>query len=130
MTINHKTIHHKTIRHMTVHHMTIQHTTLHHITIHHRTMDYITMHNTTVTWWFGSLGCKTHCHGCMNVAWGLFFRGGSRSTKLFVFSGQVAAAGDERQLVCMAGPRWARRSSQCNGCFDAFCVFLRVAATW
>ena len=28
--------------------------------------------------------CETHCHGCMNVAWAMFW-GGSRSTKPCVF---------------------------------------------
>jgi len=38
----------------------------------------------------------------MNVAWALFW-GGSRSTKLCVFPCRVAAAGDERYLLCAAG---------------------------
>ena len=37
----------------------------------------------------------------MNVAWALLW-GGSRSTKPCVFPCQVAAAGDERYLVCAA----------------------------
>ena len=37
----------------------------------------------------------------MNVAWGLCW-GGSRSTKPFIFPCKVAAAGDERYLVCAA----------------------------
>ena len=37
----------------------------------------------------------------MNVAWAMF-RGGSRSTKPCVFPFKVAAAGDERYLVCAA----------------------------
>ena len=37
----------------------------------------------------------------MNVAWALFW-GGSRSTKPCVFPCKVAAAGDERYLVCAA----------------------------
>ena len=37
----------------------------------------------------------------MNVAWGLCW-GGSRSTKPCVFPCKVAAAGDERYLVCAA----------------------------
>ena len=45
--------------------------------------------------------CKTHCNGCMNVAWAMF-EGGSRSTKPCVFPCKVAAAGDERYLVCAA----------------------------
>jgi len=39
---------------------------------------------------------------CMNVAWSLFW-GGSRSTKPYVFPCKVAAAGDERYLVCATG---------------------------
>ena len=42
------------------------------------------------------------CSGCMTVAWGLCW-GGSRSTKPCVFPCTVAAAGDERYLVCAAG---------------------------
>ena len=46
--------------------------------------------------------CKTHCNGCMNVAWALFW-GGSRSTKLCIFLSKVASAGDERYLLCATG---------------------------
>ena len=45
--------------------------------------------------------CKTHCNGCMTVAWGLFW-GGGRSTKPCVFPCKVAAGGDEGYLVCAA----------------------------
>ena len=45
--------------------------------------------------------CETHCNGCMNVAWAMFW-GGSRSTKPCVFPCKVVAAGDERYLVCAA----------------------------
>ena len=38
----------------------------------------------------------------MNVAWAMFW-GGSRSRKPCVFPCPVAAAGDERYLVCAAG---------------------------
>ena len=38
----------------------------------------------------------------MNAQWALFW-GGSQSTKPCVFPCQVAAAGDERYLVCAAG---------------------------
>ena len=38
----------------------------------------------------------------MNVAWALFW-GGSRSTKPCIFPCKVAAAGDERYLLCAAG---------------------------
>ena len=41
--------------------------------------------------------CETHCYGCMNFAWAMFW-GGSRSTKLCVFPCKVAVAGDERYL--------------------------------
>ena len=45
--------------------------------------------------------CKTHCNGCINVAWAMFW-GGSRSTKPCVFPCKVAAGDDERYLVCAA----------------------------
>ena len=45
--------------------------------------------------------CETHCNGCMNVAWAMFW-GGSRSTKPCVFTCKVAAGDDERYLVCAA----------------------------
>ena len=48
-----------------------------------------------------SCGCRSHCKGCMNVAWAMFW-GGSRSAKPCVFPCKVAAAGDERYLVCAA----------------------------
>ena len=51
-----------------------------------------------VSW---SCGCRSHWNGCMNVAWALFW-GGSRSTKPCVFPCKVAAAGNERYLVCAA----------------------------
>ena len=43
----------------------------------------------------------------MNVAWSLSWAG-SRSTKLCVFQCKVAAASDERYLVCAAGAGWVR----------------------
>ena len=49
--------------------------------------------------------CKTHCNGCLTVAWALFW-GGSRSTKLCIFPCRMAAAGDERYLVCAAVAVW------------------------
>ena len=45
--------------------------------------------------------CRSHWNGCMNVAWAMFW-GGSRSTKPCVSPCKVAAAGDERYLVCAA----------------------------
>ena len=51
-----------------------------------------------VSW---SCGCRSHCNGCMNVAWAMCW-GGSRSTKPCVFPCRVAAAGDESYLVCAA----------------------------
>ena len=45
--------------------------------------------------------CETHCNGCMNAQWALFW-GGGRSTKPCVFPCKVVAAGDERYLVCAA----------------------------
>ena len=52
-----------------------------------------------VSW---SCGCGSHWNGCMNVACFVLW-GGSRSTKPCVFPCKVAAAGDERYLVCAAG---------------------------
>ena len=51
---------------------------------------------------FGISGCRSHCNGCMNVAWAIFW-GGSRSTKPCVFPCKVAAGDDERYLVCATG---------------------------
>ena len=51
-----------------------------------------------VSW---SCGCRSHWNGCMNVACCVLW-GGSRSTKPCVFPCKVAAAGDERYLVCAA----------------------------
>ena len=45
------------------------------------------------------------CKACMNVTWGSCW-GGSRSTKPCVFLCKVAAAGDERYLLCAAGAAW------------------------
>ena len=55
----------------------------------------------------------------MNVAWAMFW-GGSRSTKPCVFPCKVAAAGDERYLVCAAGTR-------ANAVAIRPCDFLRFA---
>ena len=52
-----------------------------------------------VSW---SCGCRSHWNGCMNVACRVLW-GGSRSTKPCVFPCKVAAAGDERYIVCAAG---------------------------
>ena len=49
----------------------------------------------------GTLSCKTHCNGCMDVTWA--FLGESRGRKPCVFPCKVAPAGDERYLVCAAG---------------------------
>ena len=61
--------------------------------------------------WMGTCCCKTHCNGCMTVAWALL-SGGSRSTKPCVY--KVAAAGDEgegytlRVCVCVRRVRLDR----------------------
>jgi len=44
---------------------------------------------------------ERHCHGCMNLAWAIFWEG-SRSTKPCIFPCKIIAAGDERYLVCAA----------------------------
>ena len=60
--------------------------------------------------------CETHCHGCMNVAWAMFW-GGSRSTKPCVFPCKVAATGDERYLVCAAVAAGVVSVANCSSYF-------------
>ena len=55
-------------------------------------------------------GGRSHWNGCMNVAWAMLW-GGSRSTKPCIFPCKVAAAGDERYLVCAAVAVWIVSSS-------------------
>ena len=68
--------------------------------------------------------CETHCNGCMNVAWAMFW-GGSRSTKPCVFPCKVAAADDERYLVCATG---AAGAVSCANWF-LLCVLQRVVVS-
>ena len=68
-----------------------------------------------VSW---SCGCRSHCHGCMHVAWSMFW-GGSRSTKPCVFPCKVAAGDDERYLVCATGA--AAVVPDAIGSFYVFC---------
>ena len=49
----------------------------------------------------------------MNVAWAMFW-GGRRSTKPCVFPCKVAAAGDERYLVCAAGAAGVVSVANCS----------------
>ena len=70
---------------------------------------------------FATRCCETHRNGCMNVAWPLFL-GGSRSTKPGVFPCKVAAAGDERYLVCVAGAAAVVRPAN----WFLLCVLQRV----
>ena len=60
------------------------------------------------------------------------FGGGSRSTKPCVFPCKVAAAGDERYLVCAAGAAAVGLSfflPQCNGGFKLLWVCLCVRSS-
>ena len=60
----------------------------------------------------------------MNVAWAMFC-GGRRSTKPCVFPCKVAAAGDERYLVCAAVAAAGR-----SGCdWFLLCVWQRVVVS-
>ena len=68
-----------------------------------------------VSW---SCGCRSHCNGCMNVAWAIWW-GGSRSTKPCVFPCKVAAGDDERYLVCATGA--AAVVPDAIGSFYVFC---------
>ena len=68
--------------------------------------------------------CETHWNGCMNVAWALFW-GGSRSTKPCVFPCKVAAAGDERYLVCATGAAAVVLCANCSSyvfCNESLCL--------
>ena len=67
---------------------------------------------------FATWCCETYCRGCMNVAWAWFW-GGSRSTKPCIFPCKVAAASDERYLVCAAVA--AGVLPDVMGSFSAFC---------
>ena len=49
--------------------------------------------------------CRSHCDGCMNLAWDSCW-GGSRSTKPCVFWCKVAVGGDEGYLLCAAVAVW------------------------
>jgi len=42
----------------------------------------------------GKWGYKSHCNGYMEVAWGLFW-GRNWGTTSCIFSGEIAAAGDD-----------------------------------
>ena len=68
--------------------------------------------------------CETHCNGCMNVTWAMFW-GRSRSTKPCVFSYKVAAADDERYLVCATGAAAVVSSANCSSyvfCNEWLCL--------
>ena len=74
-----------------------------------------------VSW---SCGCRSHWNGCMNVAWSMFW-GGSRSTKPCVFPCKVAAAGDERYLVCATGAAAVVLCANCSSyvfCNEWLCL--------
>ena len=75
---------------------------------------------------FGSWisGCRLHCNGCMNCAWAMFW-GGSRSTKPCVFPCKVAAADDERYLVCATGAAAVVLCANCSSyvfCNEWLCL--------
>ena len=66
--------------------------------------------------------CETHCNGCMNVAWAMFW-GGSRSTKPCVFPCKVAAADDES--VCATGAAAVVLCANCSSyvfCNEWLCL--------
>ena len=65
----------------------------------------------------------------MNVAWAMFW-GGSRSTKPCVFPCKVAAADDERYLVCATGAAAVVLSANCSSyvfCNEWLCVCVRTS---
>ena len=66
----------------------------------------------------------------MSVVWALFW-GGSRRTKPYVFPCEVAAAVDDRYLVCAAGAAAVGLpffGPHCNGGFKLLWVCLCVSA--
>ena len=68
--------------------------------------------------------CETQCNGCMNVAWAMFW-GRSRSTKPCVFPCKVAAADDERYLVCATGAAAVVLCANCSSyvfCNEWLCL--------
>ena len=70
--------------------------------------------------------CETHCNGCMNVAWAMFW-GGSWSTKPCVFPWKVAAAVDERYLVCATGAAAVALCANCSSyVFCNACMVVSV----
>ena len=83
-----------------------------------------------VSW---SCGCRSHCHGCMNVAWSMFW-GGSRSTKPCVFPCKVAAGDDERYLVCATGAAAVVPECSfyvfCNKWLFLWCSSMRFLKLW
>ena len=83
-----------------------------------------------VSW---SCGCRSHCNGCMNVAWSMFW-GGSRSTKPCVFPCKVAAGDDERYLVCATGAAAVVPDAivlcVCNKWLFLWCSSMRFLKLW
>ena len=86
-----------------------------------------------VSW---SCGCRSHCNGCMNVAWSMFW-GGSRSTKPCVFPCKVAAGDDERYLVCVRRVRLRSFRTRlvpsnvfCNKWLFLWCSSMRFLKLW
>ena len=70
------------------------------------------------------LQIHVHWNGCMNVAWAMFW-GGSRSTKPCVFPCKVAAADDERYLVCATGAAAVVLCANCSSyvfCNEWLCL--------
>ena len=84
-------------------------------------------------------GCRSQWNGCMNVAWAMFW-GGSRSAKRCVLPCKVAAAGDERYLVCAAvAAAVVLVPPLCSATSGCYCVrssmrflnlWLRIALEW
>ena len=73
---------------------------------------------------FLNLCGKLHWNGYMNLTWAMFW-GGSRSTKPCVFPCKVAAAGDERYLVCATGAAAVVLCANCSSyvfCNESLCL--------
>ena len=80
--------------------------------------------------WSCGCNCGSHWNGCMNVACCVLW-GGSRSTKPCVFLCKVAAAGDERYLVCAAvAAAFGSFYVFCNNGGSCVCSSMRFLKLW
>ena len=85
---------------------------------------------------FATWCCKTHCNGCMDVAWASFWEKAGAGNAMF-FSDKVALAGDETYLVCVRRARLGSNRAwsvppPCSATSGCSCVrdSLRLLTLW